>query len=172
VFDNQQHTADLFKALVLDLRRADDRKEGLVWIKRIETAEWHSTAFDQAVEEAGEGFGFDENCKLAFDGGPRDLLNRLGAVVIRYLEIISTPAKDTLFTTKEACEYVSRMLEYHGRKLSPTSVKQYIWEKKMLRGELLGPRTMVFRQAALDEFVTMYLEFDPKQGRHLEQATE
>lgn len=169
---HQQNIADYLKGTVLKLPTPDQQREGLAWINRLETAEWHSPAFQQVFDRLGQRYRM-ENRRLVFDGSPREMLDTLAAIVQGYLNEIEPVVAPNLLTTAEACQYVSDQLTQRGRRLSPSSVKEYIWERKMLRGQRVG-NTMLFRQEDLDAFIESYLVLDPKRGRrwHHDRVTE
>ena len=167
----QQNIADILKGPILRLSTPDQRNEGLAWIHRLESAAWNANAFQEAFASYAPLFLLDGK-RLVFSGTRQELLDTVAEIVQKYLDLIEPPGQ-TLLTTSEACRYVSERLADKGRKLSPTSVKEYIWERKMIRGQLVG-NSMVFRREDLDAFVESYLVLDPKRGRrwHREPTAE
>ena len=159
---HQQNIADMLKGTVLRLPTPDQRNEGLAWILRLESAEWHDRAFKEVFGKHGQAFS-REGRRLKFDGGPKQLLEALATIVQGYLDEIE-PTGNDLLNTRLACQYVSDRLAEKGRKLSPTSVKEYIWERKMIQRQLVG-NSMVYRKKDLDGFIASYLVLDPKRGR-------
>lgn len=159
---DQQNTADALKSAVLKLATPTLRSEGLAWIRRLEIADWDAGAFQAAFDEHGSRFAERKDGWLSFDGTARELLTTLDALINGYLDRIR-PAPG-LYTTGEACEYVSERLAERGRKLAPGRVKAYIWDKHMIRGQLVG-NSMVFQQEDLDAFVESYMVMDPRPGR-------
>lgn len=161
---DQQNVADFLKGTVLKLSTPPLRSEGLAWIRRLEISDWNTAAFEETFAEHGRAFTRRDDNTLKFDGTARELLDALESIMNAYLDKIRPLDIGELYTTVEACRYVSDRLAERGRKLAPGRVKAYIWEKPMIRGQLVG-NSMVFRKPDLDAFVETFMVLDPKRGR-------
>jgi len=163
---NQQHMADNLKFILSKLPTPDDRRQGLIEVKRLENAHWLPDEFERIVNDS---LVFEINDGDLIFTGTKQKLAAARSLVDAYMAIVQPgqPAAqpDQLYSTKEACEYISDQLARRQVTLTPASVRRHLIENAEVPAQKLHARSLVYRQDDLDKFIETFAANPKGRGR-------